>query len=189
MTGGGLPKLNDMTGDAGATEQSLSLDQLARRYGAALKRFFAQRLERSAPAADSEDLVQEVFVRISNRQDAVPIGNAKSYLFTTAGNVLRDRARRRASHAAAEHDVYDDAHDLREEPATDRVILGREAVKQLAAALEELPERVQTVFLLHRFEGLRYHEIAEKCGLSQSAVEKYMSKAIRHIEKRLRHHL
>ncbi len=59
--------------------------------------------------------------------------------------------------------------------------LARQSVAALKAALAELPERTQTVFVLHRFEGLRYGEIAVTLGISVSAVEKHMMRAMSHI--------
>jgi RNA polymerase sigma factor (sigma-70 family) len=44
-----------------------------------------------------------------------------------------------------------------------------------------LPERCREVYLLHRFDGLSYAQIATQCGVSVSMVEKQMTKAIKRI--------
>ena len=40
-----------------------------------------------------------------------------------------------------------------------------------------LPERCREVFLLHRVESLSYSQIAARCGISVSAVEKNIARA------------
>ena len=60
----------------------------------------------------------------------------------------------------------------------------KQQVAKLKDALAELPERVRFVFLLHRYEGMKYREIAQHLGISVSSVEKYMMQAIKHVAKR-----
>ena len=50
--------------------------------------------------------------------------------------------------------------------------------------LGELPERTRVVFLLHRFEELKYAEIARRLEISVSSVEKHMMEAMRQIKTR-----
>ena len=50
-------------------------------------------------------------------------------------------------------------------------------------ALNELPEKQRIVFLMSRLDGLKYHEIAEKLGLSVKAVEKRMKNALAFLKK------
>src|SRR5690348_8859185 len=56
-------------------------------YGPALRSYFSRR----ANAADAEDLVQDVFIRLHQRDGALPIGNIAGYLFRTAASVLARR--------------------------------------------------------------------------------------------------
>jgi RNA polymerase sigma factor (sigma-70 family) len=155
------------------------LDTLARRYRAALTRFF----ERRAPAlrGEAEDLTQEVFERLAKRETGEEIGNVESYLFRTASNVLIDRTRRRKTHRADDHVQYEDELHAVEDFAPDRVLIGREEVERVIRAIEDLPERTRIAFALHRFEELKYAEIAFRLGVSISAVEKHIIKALRHI--------
>lgn len=54
------------------------------------------------------------------------------------------------------------------------------------AALNELPERTRRVFVLVRFEEMSYKLVAQRLGVSVSAVEKHVMKALRHLNARLR---
>ena len=48
-----------------------------------------------------------------------------------------------------------------------------------------MPERTRHVFVLRRIEGLRYQDVAKRLGLSVSAVEKHMQRAMLHLVQRL----
>ncbi|HKJ79797.1 MAG TPA: sigma-70 family RNA polymerase sigma factor, partial [Prolixibacteraceae bacterium] len=53
-------------------------------------------------------------------------------------------------------------------------------------ALEKMPEKQRTVFLLSRAENLKYKEIAEMLGISVKAVEKRMTLALEFLRKYLK---
>ena len=63
-----------------------------------------------------------------------------------------------------------------------------ELEKQIQEALAALPGRCREVFLLNRFEGLRYQEIAERLGISVKTVEAQISKALRILRDQLKDH-
>ena len=54
------------------------------------------------------------------------------------------------------------------------------------AALLELPDRTRIIFVLRRLEGMKYSEIAHKLGISVSAVEKHMLRAMSYLTERMR---
>jgi RNA polymerase sigma-70 factor (ECF subfamily) len=47
--------------------------------------------------------------------------------------------------------------------------------------LLRMPERTRTVFILRRLEGQRFQDIAVHLGISVSAVEKHMVRAIQQL--------
>ena len=157
------------------------VEALVARYAGPLRKFFRARV--SEPQ-DADDLVQEVFVRLSERADTLQIENPEAYLFQTAANLLRDRARRAATRAAASHELTEQTKVSYEELSPERVLLGKRRVEELIRALMELPERTRTIFMLHRFEDRKYSEIARQLGISTSSVEKHMMDAIRHLKVR-----
>lgn len=53
-------------------------------------------------------------------------------------------------------------------------------------ALNGMPEKQRTVFLMSRIENLKYTEIAEKVGISVKAVEKRMTKALEYLRVNLK---
>jgi len=139
--------------------------------------------------AEAEDLTQEVFLRIV-RRPAEELENAEVFLFTIAGNLLRDRARRAVSRRRAEHRSLDDpAGDLQQSPALiearapDRVLVSQEQLSEVLRALDELGERTRDIFILYRLEKMKHREIGALYGLSASAVEKYVRKATAHLAR------
>jgi RNA polymerase sigma-70 factor (ECF subfamily) len=67
----------------------------------------------------------------------------------------------------------------------ERVLLGKEALVRATAVLLELPERTRMVFVMRRLEGMRYLDIAARLGISVSAVEKHMTRAMAHLVSRM----
>lgn len=49
--------------------------------------------------------------------------------------------------------------------------------------LQALPERTRVIFILRRLEGLKYQDIANRFGISVSAVEKHMERAVAQLAK------
>lgn len=154
---------------------SAQLDTLVRQYRNALLRYFSKRLNN---IADAEDLTQEVFIRIARQGGTADINHIESYLFQTASNLLRDRARREATHHARAHVSLEDAQYDGEAPSEERVYEGREAIECFLSTLNVMPPRRRMVFLMHRFMGMSYGAIATRLGISVSVVEKHMMKAL-----------
>jgi RNA polymerase sigma-70 factor (ECF subfamily) len=61
----------------------------------------------------------------------------------------------------------------------------KELQEKIAVILEKLPERCGQIFYMNRFEGLKYHEIAEKLSVSVKTVEANMGKALKAFRKEL----
>lgn len=146
----------------------------------ALIRFFERR---SFSTPDAEDMTQEVFLRITRLGAKKEIWQPSGFLFQTAANVMRDRLRRDAVRHRNDHVCYDDVDTGDEAPSEEAVYEEREALNRFIAALEELTPKCRMVFLLHKYEGLSYSEVAKRLGVSVSAIEKHMMNAIRHIKR------
>ncbi len=160
-----------------ARSSSEWLDALAREYRPALRRYFGKRARQQA---DVEDLVQEVLVRLAVRGGGDFIVQPEAYLMRTATNVWRDFLRKKRTHAEDAHDEYEEGH-ARVENGPVGELEGREAVGAILASLQELPDRTRQVFVLCRVEGMRQKSVAKRLGVSVSAVEKHMIRAIAHL--------
>lgn len=162
----------------GEGERGALLDQLARRYARPLARFFERRV---SVRDDVPDLVQDVFLKLSRMPDPGVIDQPDRFLFVTAANTLRDRARREAARGGAVHESWDDEAHPGSDFSAQRVLEGREAVLRLRDALLELPERTRDIFVLRVLEGLKIGDIARLVGISTRATEKHVARALAHV--------
>jgi RNA polymerase sigma factor (sigma-70 family) len=147
-------------------------------------------LRRVRDRAEAEDLTQEVFARLS-RQNHQPEA-VQSYLFVTAANLLKDRARFRQTHRTEAHRSLNAASPhattpraLVEDRDPERVLSGKDTLKEFVAGLEALSERTRTIFVLARIEHMHHGDIAKLFGISVSAVEKHVMKALSQLGARL----
>ena len=168
-------------GDQASATRDSALTRLVRTYERALGRFFERRVHSKS---DVPDLVQEVFLRLSRMDDPQAIEKPEHFLFVTAANVLRDRARRDLAQRRAGDD---DAAQLSVAEGSDfppdRVLESKQAAEYLAAALRDLPERTRDIFVLRVIEGMKMADVARAFSISTRAAEKHQAKALAHVAR------
>ena len=167
-----MPGLDD------AKDPSRALAREAEPLRQSLARYFRRRI---GDAAEVDDLVQDVFIRIVARDSPAQVEHLGGYVFQTAASVLADRGRRRKVRQADAHVAFDPDRHADQDFDADRVLAGKEDLRAVTALLLSLPVRTRTIFILHRLEGRKYREIAAQLGVSVSAVEKHMIRAVQHL--------
>ena len=151
------------------------MSKLVAQYRGILLSFFTKRVQSTW---DAEELTQEVFCKILNSNDSPVDPYPESHLYTVAWSVLKDQSRRDRARQRSQHVSFDEAY-VKEDPVSPEHTLRREELYQrFVRTLDRMSPSVRTVFVLNRYEGLSYSQIAERCGISVSAVEKYMMKAL-----------
>jgi RNA polymerase sigma-70 factor (ECF subfamily) len=153
-----------------------------------LVRFFTIRL-RSVAAA--EDLVQDIYVRLSCLDDHTEIQNPTAYLYRLGSNLMLDRLRgeRRTAHRDGawldSQTVRIGNEEISAEPSAEAAVAARQRLALLTAAIQDLNPQTQRIFRMHKFEGLSHPQVAAALGISRSAVEKHMMAALKHLLARL----
>lgn len=118
----------------------------------------------------SKDLVQELFTKIwIIRGKLDPEKSIQAYLYKSLTNQIINHLKLSSSKNVSLDLSHFAKYANEEEPIENRI--------DIENAIERLPNKLKTVFLLSRIEGFKYSEIAEICDLSIKAVEKRMSKA------------
>jgi RNA polymerase sigma factor (sigma-70 family) len=170
-----------------------SPDQISHVYRKPLMTYFQRQ---TGDHAEAEDLTQEVLLRLVRVNGDEAIEAPDEFVFTIASNLLRDRARKRVTRQADRHVSLHPAPDenatsaplqlAAEDLPADRVLMGKERLRRVLDALADLPERTREIFVLYRLERLRQAQIAERLGISVSAVEKHVVRAVAHLARRIR---
>ncbi len=134
--------------------------------------------------ADAEEMVQQVFFKLWERNDTLSFpGSVAAYLYRAVHNESLNFIKHRKVKSNHQlHVAYSMKNDV-EHPA--KKILAGELEKKIHAALEELPGQCRTIFQLSRFEELKYREIADKLGISVKTVENQMGKALKLLRLKL----
>ncbi|MCB1185272.1 sigma-70 family RNA polymerase sigma factor [bacterium] len=134
---------------------------------------------------EAEDLCQETFVKVFRQAGKYrPQGLFRSWLLRIAGNLARSRLRRRKIIGWVRFDTT--THDTPAPDAGPLAALERdEATRTVRAAVDALPERQKQALVLHRFQGLRYREVAEAMETTVPGVESLIQRALAGLRERL----
>lgn len=133
----------------------------------------ARRLGSHAVAAD---LVQDIFLRLWERPQ-VPLDDAGAYLGRSANNALIDHVRAERVRRSYAENVLPEQY-APAVPSPQDIVAARQELRRLDEVIRALPERTRHVFLLNRVHGKSYAEIAMAMGISRSAVEKHVARAV-----------
>lgn len=128
------------------------------------------------------DLVQEAFSKIWENCSKIDFTKAKTYLFTTVNNLFLNAVKH--NKVVLEYAKAAPYIDKTNE-SPEYLLEEEEFKKKLQNAISLLTDGQREVFLLNRIDGMKYREIAELLDVSQKAVEKRMSGAL----KILREHI
>ncbi|MFC3784641.1 RNA polymerase sigma-70 factor (ECF subfamily) [Sphingopyxis italica] len=144
-----------------------------------ITRFFRGR----APNQDVGDLVQEVFSRFASARGglAALVEGPGAYLVKSARMLLAEYGRADGRRHRSQHDSFSDEHEGASDPHA--ALEARDVLRRAERAISRLSPLTREIFLMHRFEGLRYPEIARIKGISVKTVESHMTKALAAIKR------
>jgi RNA polymerase sigma-70 factor (ECF subfamily) len=136
---------------------------------------------------EAEDLVQDFFVRLlENRKNVRIESSIKSYFIRSIHNRCLDYIAHQK--VVSTHESYR-LRIMTEEDFQDYPLLDNELRQQIDRAISNLPDGIRETFILNRFEGLSYQEIASRENLSVKTIEYRISKALAQLRKDLGEYL
>jgi RNA polymerase sigma-70 factor (ECF subfamily) len=164
-------------------ENMFAFDLLYKKYSRRLYKFGYSILKSQAEA---EDLIQDVFLNLwKNRCNVEKDSSIKSYVFTIAYNSAISIIRKKAKESEfVEYLKSLQELNINEEPVNVELEYN-ELTNKLDEIIKALPQRQKEVYLLHRVEGLKYNEIAERLHISVNTIENHMSRALKTIREKL----
>lgn len=151
-------------------------------------RYFTVRL--GSPAA-AEDLVQDIFLKLSTLETDALVQNETAFLYRLGSNLMLDKLRQQRRSAARDSNWRDSnttvvqGEEVSEEPAADEAVSGRQRLLLMLAAVESLPPPQRQAFRMHKLEGMSQADTAAAMKCSVSSVEKYIRAALRQLVERL----
>jgi RNA polymerase sigma factor (sigma-70 family) len=165
-------------------KQNEFLVSIEQSQGQRLRRFLSSRLRNAA--ADTPDLMQEVYLRLLRIENHEAIRNPQAYLFTVASHVLHQHALRQSTtlESVALLDVEPRLQaDANTDPAAE--VEMEQAFEELGRSLQRLSPKAYAALILSRCEGLPLQEIGDRLGVSRAQVKKYLAKALIHVRQQL----
>lgn len=133
---------------------------------------------------DSEELVQEVFVKVwENRKSLKSEHSFKSYLFTIALNQIRKHFNKKAVSLR-----YLESIQYETEPAENPLIAANNyetILNQINLLIEQMPPRRREIFRKSKLEGKSSKEVAEELNITAGTVDNQVSEALRFIRSHL----
>ncbi|WP_346236886.1 RNA polymerase sigma factor [Niabella insulamsoli] len=133
---------------------------------------------------EAEDMVQQFFLEIMQKELPGDIRNPEAFLVTAFKRRMIDyfrAAKTREAHHAPEEMNLDSTQEILERLETDHLV-----IEQLTYAYKQLPGRCRRVIYLKYYAGLTTQEIVEQTGLTQQNVYNNLSKGISLLRKSLK---
>lgn len=128
---------------------------------------------------DTDDLVQESYIRLLRARQSGQVLNAKNYLFATARHAAIDLVRRDKVISFEHVGEFDRLPVLEERPDASETAIRNEEIGILREAMHALPTRCRQVFTLRKLYGLSHKEIAARLQVSEKTVEEQVNRAMR----------
>ena len=137
-------------------------------------------------AADADDVVQEAFLRAYRAAGSF---DARASFTTSLHRIaincaldLIDSRKRRDQRINDDHDLsLISTHDA----SPDRIVLGSEMQRAIAAAMSGLTGNERTAFVLRHFEGMPLEEIGQILGTRLNATKNTVFRAVKKLRPQL----
>lgn len=127
---------------------------------------------------DAADAVQTAYARLASLADLEQLNNPRAFLYTAVKNLAVDRSRRQDTEDKYHNVLAFEFASPAEETSPEQVALHGERLNILQKTIEKLPRKRRRIFLLNRIHGLSYSDIANREGMSESAVSRHVFRAL-----------
>ena len=128
--------------------------------------------------ADAENTAAETFCQLlTSKVDLASIEQPRAYLSIIARRLVYDRYRRSQLEQAYLQRLAALPEELAPSPEECHLLI--EALTAIDRALSGLPVVVKRAFLYSQLDGMSYVQIAQRLGVSERSVGRYMTQALR----------
>lgn len=153
------------------------IDSLVEQYYDSLLRFVCHHV---SSRVESEDIVQEIWTRSLPALRAGAIENIRAYLYCVARHLIHDHYQSKSKTLLGENaNLLTTLYDHRIDP--EHAAIAHEQRRRLHRAIEYLPVRQKTVFLLQANEGLSCAQIGRRLGITRQTAHEHITHAVRSV--------
>ncbi|MCC6370011.1 MAG: RNA polymerase sigma-70 factor [Bacteroidia bacterium] len=133
----------------------------------------------------AEDIVQELFLKLLDRAESIQIKTTEEgYLVRSVTNMALDYLKKNKRFLYVEPETH--LARATDKQGADQKINVEELTRIVNSALNKLPPKCRVIFVLSRFEEMKYREIAEHLDISVKTVENQMGIAIGKLQNELK---
>lgn len=169
----------------------LSITQTIRQFNHKLFGFVRNKVRSNE---DAEDILQDVWVQLSNLSSIESLENVSAWLYEVARNKIIDKSRKKTN-LALDDFAFENEEEfnfreilLLDENNDPEMAFFKEIFwEAFQKALDELPENQKEVFLLNEMEEMTLREIAEQKGENIKTIISRKGYAVKHLRNRLNH--
>jgi RNA polymerase sigma-70 factor, ECF subfamily len=138
--------------------------------------------------AESEDLAQQVFIRIwKSAARYQPTAKFTTWLFRITRNLVFNELRRKRHFVDHTEEIPEPVERIEKEP--DRVLLESELQRAIQEAINQLPVSQRMAIILRRYEEMSYEDIAKVMETTVPAVKSILFRARAELRERLAKYL
>lgn len=151
-------------------------------------KFFRLALRITLNRTEAEDITQETLIRMWEQRDGWnEIQSFEAWGLTICRNFALDHIRKRQLQTEREQEILTPSlhpsitPSFLSTPSPDEQLDQKQRVEAVLRLIDQLPEVQRTVIQLRDIEGMRYDEIAQATGLSETQVKVYLHRARKRI--------
>ena len=149
-----------------------TINRIHRKYNAGLRRFLERQLDSKE---DVDDVLQLTYLRLIQHEKDNELIPSWALLRKIASNILVDWHRSRRSRAMDAHIPLDGLRMSAKGASPEEILRSREGIDMFNKMIDSLDEQCRKAFVLNRFRGLTYGEIARELRVSKSTVSRHIS--------------
>ncbi|MFY9153521.1 MAG: RNA polymerase sigma-70 factor [Prolixibacteraceae bacterium] len=140
--------------------------------------------------AISQDIVQEVFLKVWEKRADIEVVNIEAFLF----RLVRNRCIDYIKHTKVENNrmekiqfksKFEELYRIDFVGNEPYLLIEKELQLQIEKTIQSLPDRCREVFIHSRIHGLKNREVAEKLNISIKNVERHLSRALQSFRENL----
>lgn len=170
--------------------KAISISKTIQLFGKNLFGFVRTRVKSTE---DAEDIIQDVWLQLSNLNNIAELENVSGWLYEVARNKITDKSRKKTNVALEDYTYQTDEGEfnfkeilLLDDNNNPELAFFKEIFwKEFENALDQLPPNQKEVFLLNEIEDMTLQQIADQKGENLKTIISRKGYAVKHLRNKL----